>query len=179
MASRTLVLIGSLVILCTAAIAIFLIPHLTRDAACVSPLALGTVVSGDQNGATVTVPPGAIVTIRLGEAFNVSSTVFPQSSNSRILRPATLCSKPELVSSLPSSITVFRAVAPGRADVALYSEPTGYANVRSATPPIFRIAVVVEAFDIVPWLTLGVLLAAEAALIYWILFRERRMRRPS
>lgn len=168
-------LAGSLAIVCIAAIAVLVLPRLAKDEACVSPLALGTVVSGDENGGAITVPPGATVTLRLGAAYNTSSTSFPQSSNPSILRAATLCSQPQVVSSLPSSITVFRAVAPGRADVTLYPEPSGYSNLASAAAsPVFRVTVVVETFDIIPWVQIGALVTAEAALIYWVLFRRRR-----
>jgi hypothetical protein len=164
---------AALLVLGIVALSIFVIPSITKAQSCVSPLALGTVVSGDQNGRTVSVPLGSIVTLSLGGAYNVSSTVYPRSSDPKILRQMPLCKEPQLVSSYPGSTTSFKAVRPGRALVSLYPRDSAL-SLGPPASPIFQASVIVTRFDVQPWLALAGLIAVAATLVY--LYRRPTIR---
>lgn len=163
--------------ICLWVAAVLVLSRSTNDTGCVSTRDLGTVVSGDHNDATIVVSRGSVVTLRLGSAYNVSTTAYPQSSNLRVLRPVPFCADATLVSSLPGSITSFRAVAAGQANIDLYPEgSSSFGGPRST----FRVRVVVASFDERAWIILAAVIGAACALTYWLLVKsQKKVKMPS
>jgi hypothetical protein len=55
------------------AFGVFALPRLALDQRCVSPQSLGTVLSGEQNGGTISVAVGSTVTVLHGSSSSTES----------------------------------------------------------------------------------------------------------
>ncbi|MDQ6883623.1 MAG: hypothetical protein M3077_05200 [Candidatus Dormibacteraeota bacterium] len=154
-------LVVALALLSLIAAAIFELPRIAAARRCVSPLALGTLVFGDQNGATVTVQRGATVTVRFVDYY---TTHITRSTDQAVIRQVPLCPDPPLVSSLPVATIPFRAGTPGRADLRIFAAPAGSSQPDGNAE--FLLHIIVPPVDLVPWLWLAALAVFGGILTY-------------
>ena len=157
----TIVLGIGLTSLVLVAFGVFALPRLALDQRCVSPQSLGTVLSGEQNGGTISVAVGSTVTVRIA-GFSAPSSVYAESSDVGALKPTVLCSEPRLVSSSAVGVVPFKATADGRSNLVVYTSKADPAG-----SVILRVTVLVTQIDRFQVVQLMIIVGVAAALVGW------------